>query len=156
MNELIENKKKSEILAERIATLNYGDVISHIDISGVIQEEYQSHKYATVIQQTRKILLKKYGKVLESVRGDGYRVVKPDDYVTHSLRHYKRGFKEFQKGSDTLSHAPVGDMSEEGREVYRRVNDRAVILHASLKGAVVELKTLGERRHPFLPEHVNT
>ena len=29
MNEIIENKKKSEILAEKIATLNYGDIITH-------------------------------------------------------------------------------------------------------------------------------
>lgn len=154
MKEIIKNKKKSEILAEEIAKMSYGDVIFHSNISSIINEIYNTQRYISTIQKTKKILLKEYGIVLESIRGDGYRIVQPDDYVTHSLKHYKKGFNEFQKGADTLSHAPVNQMSDEGRNTYRRVNDRAVILHASLKGAVVELKTLGEKKHPFLPKNI--
>lgn len=156
MNEIINNKKKSEIVAEEISNLNYGDVIKHSKIAAIIQEVYPSQRYFSELQKAKKILLKSYGVVLESIHGDGYRIVKPDDYVAHSLKHYKKGFNEFQKGSDTLSHAPIKDMTEEGRETYRRVNDRAILLHASLKGAVVELKTLGEKKHPFLPKNINT
>lgn len=154
MNEIIENKKKSEILAEKINTLNYGDIITHIQISEVIMEKYPSSKYSTEISKTRKILLKKYGKIIENISGDGYRVVMPDNYVDNSMKHYKRGFNEMQKGYDTLSHAPIKDMSKEGLQTYRRVNDRAVILAASLKGVSVELKMLSERKHPFTPENI--
>lgn len=156
MNDIIANKKKSEILAGQIAKLNYGDVIAHSVISKVIEESYPSQKYNSVVQSVKKILREDFGKELESIRGNGYRVVNPDDYVTHALRHYKRGFNEFKKGSATLSHAPVNDMSEEGRIAYRRVNDRATILNASLKGAVVELKELGKKEHPFLPKNVKS
>lgn len=155
MNELIKNNKKSEVLADTISNLKYGDVVLHKDISKLIGEVYPSTRYSTCINKTKRLLNKKYGRKLESIRGDGYRVVKPDDYVKHSLKHFKRGFNEFQKGVGTLERAPVNDMSEEGREIYRRVNDRVVILHASLKGASVEIKTLGEKKHPFLPENVN-
>ena len=155
MNEIIDNKRKSEILVEALESLHYGDVILHKDISKLIGESYPSQRYNACLSKTKKLLLNKTGKVLESIRGDGYRVVEPDNYVDHSLRHIRRGFNEFQKGSDTLKHAPIKDMTEEGRESYRRVNDRMTILHASLKGAVVELKTLGEKNHPFLPENVN-
>lgn len=155
MKEIIENKKKSEILAEMIINLEYGEVITHTTISQVIQEIYPSQRYMSTVQKTKKILLNDYGRILESIRGDGYRVVKPDDYVNHSLRHYKRGFNEFQKGSDTLTHAPIKDMSDEGRNAYRRVNDRATLLQATIKGAVVELKTLGEKKHPFIPKNVS-
>lgn len=156
MNEIIKNKKKSEILAEEITKLTYGDMITHSTIANIIDEVYPSQRYLAAVQKTKKILLKEYGIVLESIRGDGYRVVQPDDYVNHSLKHYKRGFKEFQKGADTLTHAPVDKMTEEGRNTYRRVNDRAVLLNASLKGAVVELKTLGEKKHPFLPKNIKS
>lgn len=156
MPELIKNKKKSEILAEKIASLNYGDSISHIDISDTIHEDHRSCKYAAVIQQARKVLLKHYGKILESIRGYGYRVICPDDYVTQYMRHVKRGVEEFKKGDETLRKAPVAAMSEEGRDVYKRINDRNMILNASLRGTIVELKTLEEKRHPFLPAHVNT
>lgn len=131
-------------------------MIVHAKISSIVQEEYRQQKYFSVVQAAKKILLKEYGIILESVHGDGYRLVLPDDFTRQSLRHYKRGFNEFQKGMDVLSYAPTKYMSEEGRAEYRRVNDRAVILHASIKGATVELKTLCEKRHPFLPKNLRT
>lgn len=149
MNEIIENKKKSEILAEKISIMNYGEVITHTEIAKIIQEKYPGAKYSSTIQKARKILLNKYGKIIESIIGDGYRVVMPDNFVDHSLKHYKKGFKEMQKGHDTLTHAPTKDMSQEGREIYRRVNDRAITLAATMKGVSVELKMLGERKHPM-------
>lgn len=150
MNDLIQNKKKSEVLIEAIMSLNYGDVITHKVISDIIEEPYPSVKYNSVVQKVRKSLLKDYSRCIEAIFGEGYRVVQPDDFVNQSLKHYKRGFKEIQKGSDTLTYAPVSDMTEEGKTVYRRVHDRTVILNASLQGAKVELKKLSERKHPFV------
>jgi hypothetical protein len=45
-------------------------------------------------------------------------------------------------------------MSKEGLEVFRRVSDRAVTLNAAMKGASVELKTLGKKNHPFALENL--
>lgn len=148
MNELIENKKKSEVLAEKLLTHPYGDVIMHREIQDTINEKYGTQKYNSIIQKTKKILMKNH-RAIESVRGQGYRIVEPDNFVDLSLSHYKRGFNEMQKGSDTLKAAPVNDMTEEGRIIYRRVNDRAVTLQAAMNGAKVELKTLGMKEHPM-------
>ena len=154
MNEVIENKKKSEILAEKISELNYGDVITHQQIASMIEEDYPSNKYASTIAKAKKLLLKKYNKTLENIVGDGYRLVSPDDFVQQSLKHYKRGFVEMGKGYDTLEYAPTKDMTPEGLDAYRRVHDRAVILQASMKGTAVELKTLGKKKHPFSLENM--
>lgn len=82
--------------------------------------------------------------------------VLPDNFVDHSLKHYKRGFNEMQKGYDVLTYAPTKNMSQEGRVRYRRVHDRAVTLTAAMKGASVELKTLSsQKKHPMSPENVN-
>lgn len=153
MNEVLENKKKSEVLAEMIKTLNYGDVITHQQIANIIDEEYSSSRYTTTISKAKKLLLQE-GIYLESIRGDGYRIVEPDNVVNHSLKHYKRGFNEMQKGYKTLTNAPVKNMTQEGKETYRRVYDRAVTLSASLKGAAVELKALGQKKHPFAIENI--
>ena len=142
MNEIIENKKKSEILAEKLDEMNYGDFISHEQIASVIEEDYGSNKYSSTIAKARKILLKKYNKSLECVIGDGYRLTNPDDFVQQSLKHYKR------------EHAPVKDMTPEGLNAYRRVHDRAVILQASMQGVRVELKSLAKRDHPLDPKYV--
>ena len=48
----------------------------------------------------------------------------------------------------------LNDMPLHERMEYQRVHDRAVILQASMKGASVELKTLGKKKHPFMPEYM--
>lgn len=154
MNEIIENKKKSEILAEKLDELSYGDFISHEQIASVIEESYGSNKYTSTIAKARKILLRKYNKSIENIPGDGYRITNPDDFVKQSLKHYKRGFSQMQKGYDVLEHAPVENMTPEGLNAYRRVHDRAVILQASMQGARTELKLLAKRDHPFDPKYV--
>ncbi len=148
MKEVLNNKKKSEVLAEKIKELHYGDIISHEQISMIIDEEYPSNKYTTTIAKARRILLKD-GVCLENIVGDGYRVVEPDNFVDQSLKHYKRGFNEMKKGYDTLVYAPTKDMTPDGRNTYRRVHDRAITLEAAMKGVSVELKTLGQKKHPM-------
>lgn len=155
MNEIIENRKKSEILAERINELSYGDFISHEQIASVIEESYGSNKYASTIAKAKKLLLKKYNKAIECVIGDGYRVINPGDFVQQSLKHYKRGFNEMQKGYDTLEYAPTKDMSKEDLNTYRRVHDRAITLAAAMKGTAIELKTLGQKKHPMAIENMS-
>ena len=154
MNEIIENRKKSEILAEELSKMSYGDFIPHGQIASIIEELYGSNKYSTTIAKARKILLKKYNKAIQNIVGDGYRVVNPDDFVQQSLKHYKRGFNEMGKAHDTLTYAPVQDMTPEGRDTYRRVYDRAVKLQAAMKGASVELKTLSKKKHPYAIENM--
>ena len=149
MNELISNKKKSELLAEKIASMNYEDVITHKEISVLISEPYPSGKYTAAVTKARKILLENHCRCIECVVGDGYRVVHPDNFVNQSLKHFKRGFKEIKKAENTLTHAPIKHMSEEGRIVFQRVHDRAVILNAAMQGASVEIKTLSKKTHPL-------
>ena len=155
MNEIIENKKKSEILAEKLNEMNYGDFISHEQIATLIEEPYGTNKYTSVIAKTKKILLKKYNNTIANIVGDGYRLTSPGDFVQQSLKHYKRGFTEMQKGYDTLEYAPIKDMSKEDLNTYRRVHDRAITLAAAMKGASVELRTLGQKKHPMALENMS-
>ena len=152
MNELIENKKKSEILAEKIAAMDYGTVLLHSEIEAIIQEKHGTAKYASEISKTKKIILKQYHKVIESVIGDGYRIIEPDDYCYQFYKHFKRGTNTIQKGHEILTNAPYKEMTAEGKEVYRRVRDRGIILMAAMQGAKAEIKTLAKKQSPFDPE----
>ena len=60
-----------------------------------------------------------------------------------------------RKGVDTLNYAPVKDMSEEGRNTYRRMHDRAIALDAATNGVKVELRQLGRKRSQALLESMN-
>ena len=148
MNELIENKKKSEVLAERLLKLSYGEVVAHDEIEQIINEKHGSSLYNSIIQNAKKILLNN-SRAIESVRGQGYRIVEPDAFVNLSLGHYKRGFHEFQKGTETLASAPIQDMSDEGRQVHRRISDRVALLQSTMNDTAIELKTLAKKEHPF-------
>lgn len=153
MNEIINGKKKSEILAEHISKMNYDDIIYHNEIEMIISEKYGTSKYNSEISRAKRIMLDKYHRAIESIRGDGYRVVNADNFVRNSLRHYKRGFKAFNRGYNSLTHAPVNDMSADGKDEYKRVMDRCVLINASMKGVQAELKALS-RRNPLAPELV--
>lgn len=155
MNELIENKKKSEILAEKIASKNYGEAITHKEIEDIIGEKYDSSKYRSELARAKRILLKQYHICIESIRGDGYRLISPDDFTKESLRHYKRGFNSLQRGADVLENAPVKDMTADGVAAYRRVHDRSIILLASMKGAQTELKMLARSESLLSPSVTN-
>jgi hypothetical protein len=147
---LLKDKKKQEILAENLSTMDYGTVINHEQIAQLIDEAYPSTKYNSTVTAAKKILLRDYGKVIENIKKTGYRIVQPDNYTDASMSHFRRGFKAMQKGTDTLAGAPINDMTEEGRETYRRVYDRVVTLQASMNGVKAELKTLTKKEHPFL------
>lgn len=153
-NATVEKKKPQEILAESILNRGYGEIVTHEEIEKIIGIPRRNRtKYQQIVQAAKKILFYQHGKKLESVRNIGYRFVKPGDYVSSSLGHYKRGFREIKKGKDTLDLAPVNDMTEEERATYTRVHDRSILLHASMEGALCELKTLGKKTHPFLPNN---
>ena len=154
MNEMIENKKKSEILAEAISQMAYGELITHMRIAEIIDEDLSSNAYRTAITKARKLLLREHSRVIESIRGVGYRVVMPGDVIIHSLKHYKRGFNEMQKGADTLDYAPVQDMTPDELADYRRMHDRSITLKATMAGVKSELKLLGQRNHPLNPANV--
>lgn len=155
MNELIESKKKSEILAEEISKRKYGEVITHNEIEEIIQETYGTNKYKSEISRAKKIALTFFNRCIENIRGDGYRIVKPDDFTSHSLKHYKRGFNELQKGKTILDNAPTKDMTQEGLTTFRRVYDRSVLLVSSMEGAKAELISLNRDKSPFSPDNIN-
>lgn len=156
MSNIITVKDRVNSLISFTKALEYGDIIPHEKIENIIDVNYISQRqfYNSIIQKAKKILLP-YGFCLESVRGQGYRLVKPDDFTQHALRSYKSAFNSMKKGFDTLENAPVEKMTPEGRMVHQRVYDRATLLNASMKGVSIELRTLGQRKHPFALENQN-
>lgn len=148
MNDNNKKQKIQELLAEMISKYDYGTIVNHEWISRVINIPYGTNKYKAIIGKTKQILIKKYSKVLESIKGVGYRIILPDEYTDNTLGHYNRGFKELQRGYEVMENAPIAEMSSEGLEIHRRVYDRSTMLLASIQGAKAELRVLSKRRKP--------
>lgn len=157
-NEIIldEEKKSSarpwEILADFIVNKDYGDVITHGEITEVINVEREDNQYRYILQKAKKRALVA-GKMIESMKNIGYRIVMPDNYSEATVNQFNRGFKCFDKGVTISQHAPKDKMSNEALVRHRSVNDRALNIYAAVKGSCVELETLS-KRELFEPEQV--
>lgn len=53
-----------------------------------------------------------------------------------------------------VSDDPAG-ITEEDRQIKRRVKDRAMILEATMNGSAVEVKTKSKKNHPFSLENIH-
>ena len=59
-----------------------------------------------------------------------------------------------KKERNPTTDKKLSDIAGVSEKTYRRVHDRAITLAAFMKGASVELRTLGQRKHPFALENI--
>ena len=145
----MNRRDKINAAVNLVLSREYGDIITHQEFVAVMMERGVTSSYRDAISAAMKKCVE-CGKMIESVHGIGYRIVRPDDYTGQSLKYIASGAKKIDHGAKILSHAPVSAMSREGLEAHNKVSDRMVILQSSLAGARVEMRMLGEkRRHPL-------
>lgn len=148
MNELINQRRKCDYIVDAFMSIDYGAVIFHKEISGLIQEEVGTHKYYSIVGQANRILTE-CGRPIKSEIGQGYKLIPPDEISVVAIREYRKGGRAISKGKRLLDYAPVDLMTDEARHIYNEVSDKAKTVHAGISGAVVELKLLA-RPHPLL------
>lgn len=147
-------QEKITAIVDLICSRDYGDTITHMEMSAMIAEPIHSQKYRDIIGIANKRCAE-LGHMVLSVRGVGYQLVAPDNYTSQSVKRIVSGAKRIDSGVKILEHAPVSQMSQPGLEEYNRVSDRVRVLQASVAGAKVEIGMLANRRqHPLLqPTH---
>lgn len=121
----------------------YGDTIPHSSFSKQIGAPVDSNIYRGIIEAVKKQALE-MGRMLESVRGVGYRVVRPGNYIDHGVRHMITGARRIDKGAKILRCAPTKDMSQEELARYNQVNDHYRMVNAFMKGSKVEVRLLAK------------
>lgn len=147
--------EKVRKVVETFAVMDYGESLTHGQIAETAGIRKNDGEYRYIISAAQKQLLE-HGKMLESIRGVGYRIVAPDDYTAASTRCVSNGVKRINKGMSILVNAPVKDMTQEGIQAYNAVRDRMTILQAAVSGARVEINMLAKKReHPLTP-HTGT
>lgn len=142
-------QEKIQKLIEFVFNKNYGDIIPHWEIEQVIGEKQKSNKYNAMVGSAKKRLLK-VGKMVENVKGVGYRVVNPDEYTNQAAKLVSSGARRIDHGAKVLENAPVSEMSPSGVQVYNVMSDKMKILQAAVTGSRVEANLLTEKRkHPL-------
>jgi len=143
--EQMNKKDKIQKLVEEFITKDYGGALTHYEIACLIEEKEGSVAYREIVSSAQKKLLD-CGKMIENVRGIGYRVVRPDEYTEQSAKCVVSGARRIDKGTRILRNAPVKDMSREGVQQYNLITDKIRILQAAVCGAKVEINMLSSKR----------
>lgn len=144
-----------ERLVEAVAGMDYGDPITHETIGSIIGERAGTNKYRSTVRKASRILLDK-GKMLENIRGIGYRVTRAADYVPHALYHFDKGKKEIKRGRKILENIPMNKLTAQERSSATRVKDKFILIDAFMSGSSVEVKLLAkEEENPLAPENTN-
>lgn len=145
----MDRREKVNTIVERFASMNYGESLTHNQIAEMVGIKKTDGEYRYLISQSQKHLLA-HGKMIESVRGVGYRVVFPDNYTLISTRCVASGVRRIDNGMKILAHAPVKEMTQDGVQAFNTVRDRMAILQAAVTGAKVEINMLSKKRqHPL-------
>lgn len=101
---------KSDELVRQALMWNYGEVHTHTEIAKIMNILPKNPKYGYLISAAQKKLLIA-GKVLESVHGQGYRVIYPDEYKKVAAKNIQRGHNCVVKAKKIVTHAPVNHMT---------------------------------------------
>lgn len=141
----MNRKEKVQALVEEFLGKDYGGSMTHYEIASVIEEREGSTKYRSIVETAKKKLLE-CGKMIENVRGVGYRVISPDEYTGQSAKCVVSGAKRIDKGTKILQNAPVKDMTQDGVSQYNMISDKIRILQAAVCGAKVEINMLSSKR----------
>lgn len=145
----MNRKDKVGKIVDAFANLDYGESMTHGQIAELVGVKKTDSEYRYLIHQSQKQLID-HGKMVESIRGVGYRVINPDDYTATATQCVTTGVRKINRGAQILAHAPVADMTPDGLQAYNHVRDRMVILQAAVTGAKVEINMLAKKReHPL-------
>lgn len=141
----MERQDKIQKIVEAFLTKEYGETMHHYEIAALVETNERSPEYRQLLGSAQKKLLD-CGKMIENVRGVGYRVTDPDEYTKQSAKCVISGARKINKGSTILQNAPVKDMSAQGIQAYNSIFDRMKILQAAVSGARVEINMLSSNR----------
>lgn len=144
-----ENKKQIwEVMLEEFNQFTYGDTITHNRLERITGVSRNSGYYRSAIAKVKKIM-QAQSKMIASVRGEGYRIVEPNEYVYHSASKVSSSCRKMKQALDIQLSAPVDKMTDADRNISQRVLDRLMVVNATMQGERTTIKMLSAPQHAF-------
>ncbi|MBQ4197812.1 MAG: hypothetical protein II659_08230 [Bacteroidales bacterium] len=146
----VEKLEKIKKLTEEFLAKNYGETLEHFYIAEIIGEKIGSNDYRYVVRKTSEILMES-GKAIRNVRGVGYKIVSPDEYLPLASREMKGAYTRVKKANKILNVAPEKEMSPFARQALNEAKDHARVLENLMGGArATFVKLSGRRENPYV------
>lgn len=152
MENQMENQIENQIVLPEWQTLTeylinepVGKVFDHDELARKMLVKEGSQKYYNLMQKTISHLTT-VGIRLSNVKGVGYKILAPDEWVVEIKSKMKKGGKALAEAHLIINHAPYLKMSEEVRLECIKIHDVIMKQKFLLSGGLVEVLDSSEKK----------
>ncbi|MFA6282148.1 MAG: hypothetical protein WCY05_06590 [Candidatus Omnitrophota bacterium] len=135
-------------LIDHAVNWGYGTMHTHEEIAEIMHLSLSTYaakqKYHNMVVRANKKLVEN-SRMLVNVKGKGYKVVEPDEYIHMSCKEVKKATTRFRRAYKISNYAPTEDMTPEGRRQYTVYHDRLGVLSAMNEGTQREIIILSKQ-----------
>ena len=145
-----KSQNKQEVI-EFILNKDYGETLSNYELAKMlkynIDDEEEYHKFKTMMSSIRKFLLR-YGRVLKSISGVGYYILKPSQISQHCYRTYIKGAaRMFDKSQFVLERTDKSELNETRIEEIQNIMELNKNLIENTWNAIEESKYYSRKNY---------
>ena len=134
-----DESAKTTVFYEAIRGFPVGEILGFEKIKVSTGFDVQGENRSLVYNANKRLLINDK-KMLQSVRGVGYKMATPQEQVSHAANRRIRGSRQFKKGVAEISNVDVTSMTdEEKRNQMHMVNHLSTLLSASRKRSLESL-----------------
>lgn len=117
--EPIGKQARWRTIYDLLKPLKYDDILTYEKIGDALglDSKRERHLIHANMQRAARELSEQHDRSISVVRGDGYRIVNPEEHVDLSRRDQRRSSRALVKAKRHVDHVNLSDMSSEGRSI---------------------------------------
>lgn len=96
-----------KLLVAALCEAPYGHELTHSEAAEIMHVKPQSGRYYRQMQRARSVLRDSYRREVETVNGQGYRLVQPDEFNRRARREVQLGNRRHRHAAKVLIAAPA-------------------------------------------------
>lgn len=149
-----DGRAEWRVIHDHAATLPYGTDVTFDTIAELLDSPERARAHRAVRRCNTEFVRAGTPRVLGNIRGVGYRVLQPDEYVPAALNIQGQARRKMSSAVDLMRTAPLADMTAAQRDWAHRVTMVLVDNELRLRSQE-QWRTDAERRLARLEQRAN-
>ena len=112
----VEKSPEWRILVDRFLTLEYGELVPHEELAGLIGIPVATTRYYHHTAMAMHVLLREHDRVVTCVPKQGYKRLEPGLHGRETRRYVRLGKKRIARGKKVVRATPFELLSEDQRK----------------------------------------
>ena len=116
-----DGRAEWRVIYDHASKLPYGADLTFDTIAGLLDDESPARAHRAVRRCNQQFTRENVPRILGSVRGAGYKVLRPADYAPAALAKQTEARRKMTSAVDLMRTAPLNDMSPAQRDWAHKV-----------------------------------